>query len=169
MVRAFGISVGLALAVAACAPSYDPAGSSSDELSDGQQNAGYVLTETQVEALLMRAGFSGASVPRMVCIAKYSSGLNPLEIRSKSNGSWDVGLFMINTVHVGNTPGCPKTSNALFDLTANTQCARAVFEMHGVKGWPAYAENRVECENYRIDRTVAPAPASTIPAPVSTR
>src|SRR4029079_10244956 len=109
MVRAFLslLAVGL---LAACSPSIDESGTSSDGLTDGRR-----LTEPQVQTLLTRAAFPASAIPRMVCIAKYESGFNDLFARGKPNGTWDIGLFAINTVHAGNTPGCPVKADGLYD------------------------------------------------------
>lgn len=155
----------LVLSLFGCSSAVVDQGTSEDGLTDNSEQRSY--SEAQVEQLLLNAGFIPSVVPKMVCIGLYESGLNALAARSKKNGSWDLGLFMINTVHAGNTPGCPVRAEGLYDPQANAKCALGVHSMYGLKGWPSYVENRDVCEHYRINRTPT-VPQQTTPVTPTT-
>jgi len=69
--------------------------------------------------------------PIMLAIAKAESALNSFATNTdNSDGSVDVGIFQINSIH--------KYSGDLTDVDYNLQCAREVFNREGVGAWNAY-------------------------------
>ena len=66
---------------------------------------------------------------KALAIAKCESSLNPKAYNDKnSNGSWDAGLFQINSVH-------GYTVNHLMDLENNVKIARKIYDRQGWKPW----------------------------------
>ena len=67
----------------------------------------------------------------MIAVAKAESGLNPLATNRNTNGSRDIGLMMINSVH-GND------DLEMFDVDKNLAEARKVYEKQGITAWAAF-------------------------------
>ena len=67
----------------------------------------------------------------MIAIAKAESGLNPKAVNVNRNGSTDIGLFQINSVH-----GYDELS--LFDVKKNTEAAREIYDKQGLGAWVAF-------------------------------
>lgn len=123
------------------------------EADSAQLLAGRRLPESEVARLLRGAGFPESVVPEMVCTARHESALYEEATNRNRNGSIDRGLFQVNSVHVGGTPGCPSNGAALFDATVNTRCAYAIYRMQGLNAWYGYRRHRAECDRYTIGRT----------------
>lgn len=69
-----------------------------------------------------------------VAIAKCESGLRPNAFNGhNTNGTWDAGLFQVNTIH-----GIDKET--LFNAYANAGYAYAIYNEQGVQPW--YSSNR---------------------------
>lgn len=69
-----------------------------------------------------------------VAIAKCESGLRPDAFNGhNTNGTWDAGLFQVNTIH-----GIDKET--LFNPYANAGYAYAIYNEQGVQPW--YSSNR---------------------------
>lgn len=66
----------------------------------------------------------------MIAVAKAESGLNPLATNRNTNGSRDIGLFQINSVHGGD-------DLELFDVDKNLKVAREVYDKQGITAWSA--------------------------------
>lgn len=66
----------------------------------------------------------------MVAVAKAESNLNPYAANRNTNGSRDIGLFQINSVHGGN-------DLELFDVDKNIEAARKVYDKQGITAWSA--------------------------------
>lgn len=66
----------------------------------------------------------------MVAVAKAESNLNPYATNRNTNGSRDIGLFQINSVHGGN-------DLELFDVDKNIEAARKVYDKQGITAWSA--------------------------------
>jgi hypothetical protein len=68
----------------------------------------------------------------MKAIAQAESGMNPIASHKNINGSVDIGLFQINSVH-GND------QLELFDVDKNLAVARQVYEKQGLGAWSAFS------------------------------
>lgn len=130
---------------------------SSEESVDGEGSTaeqelrgGERLSPSNVASLLRQAGFPSNMVNRMVCTAKWESSFYTKATNKNRNGSIDRGLFQINSIHLGVTRGCPRSSSAIFDPLTNTRCALAIFEMQGIDAWYGYKAHRSECDRYRV-------------------
>jgi hypothetical protein len=64
----------------------------------------------------------------MVAVAKAESNLNPYATNRNTNGSRDIGIFQINSVHGGN-------DLELFDVDKNIEAARNVYDKQGITAW----------------------------------
>ncbi|AKU93750.1 hypothetical protein AKJ09_00414 [Labilithrix luteola] len=130
-------------------------GESEDHLLAGRR-----LSPSETAAHLRSAGFPENQIGRMVCTAKYESSFYERAQNKNTNRSVDRGLFQINSIHLGGTPGCPArgASDALWNAATNAKCAYAIFKLQGNNAWNGYKKHRSECDRY-------PAPSS---APVST-
>lgn len=67
----------------------------------------------------------------MIAIAKAESGMNPSAVNKNTNGSVDIGLFQINSIH-----GYDELS--LFDAEKNIKAAREVYDKQGIQAWAAF-------------------------------
>jgi hypothetical protein len=147
------------LAAVGCAA---PAPSEAEGHTASHQLAGRIIGEDELAGILRQVGFDEATVPKMICTAKYESSFHEEATNSNTNGSTDYGVFQINSIHVGSTAGCPSTTQELLDATANAQCAMGVFNIQGLEAWVAYKSHRSEC-----DAATAPAadPNAVDPGP----
>lgn len=68
----------------------------------------------------------------MMAIAQAESGMNPLASHKNTNGSVDIGLFQINSIH-------GKDQLELFDVDHNIEVARQVYEKQGLGAWVAFS------------------------------
>ena len=142
----------LGLAVLAAVGCSAPAPSEAEGHSASHQLAGRVIGEDELAGILRQVGFDEATVPKMICTAKYESSFHEQATNSNSNGTTDYGVFQINTIHINSTAGCPATARELLDATTNARCAFGVFNIQGLEAWVAYKSHRTEC-----DAATAPA------------
>ena len=109
-----------------------------DGPEDQEENRSDVMEEvsqlppdmTEVEKKICDTFTSDCKI--MIAIAHAESGLNPGSINTKNNnGSIDVGLFQINSIH-----GYSKAE--LLNVDFNLQIAKAVYDNQGITAWSAY-------------------------------
>jgi hypothetical protein len=122
-----------------------PAPSEAEGRTASHQLAGRVIGEDELAGILRQVGFDEATVPKMVCTAKYESSFHEQATNSNTNGTTDYGVFQINSIHVGSTAGCPGSAQELLDASTNAQCALGVFNIQGLDAWVAYKSHRAEC------------------------
>lgn len=67
----------------------------------------------------------------MIAIAKAESGMNPSAVNKNTNGSVDLGLFQINSIH-----GYDELS--LFDAKKNIKAASEVYDKQGLRAWSSF-------------------------------
>lgn len=67
----------------------------------------------------------------MIAVAKAESGLNPLATNRNTNGSRDIGIFQVNSVHGGD-------DLEMFDVDKNLVAAREVYDKQGITAWSAF-------------------------------
>ena len=127
----------------------EPIAESEDRLLAGRR-----LSTGEIARHLRAAGFPENRIGPMVCTAKYESSYYERASNRNRNGSSDRGLFQINSIHLGETRGCPSSANALWDAATNARCAKAIYDMQGLNAWYGYRKHRTECNNTR-------APASS--------
>jgi lysozyme C len=126
--------------------------------SQGKLLAGPRLSEGQIATLLRNAGFDEATVPKMVCTAKYESSFYERASHTNTNGTTDYGLFQINSIHLG-SGGCAKTASAVYDPSANAHCAHVIYSEQGLNAWYGYKRHSTECNHYRVQGD--PGPGAT--------
>lgn len=68
----------------------------------------------------------------MVAVAKAESGLNPLTVHKNTNGSRDIGIMQINSVH-------GEDDLEMMDVDKNLAVARKVYEKQGITAWAAFS------------------------------
>jgi cell wall-associated NlpC family hydrolase len=95
------------------------------------------LSARDVAALVKQAGFPSGDQATMVAIAKAESGFR-VEARGgpNRNGTYDYGLFQINSVHKYDTGRL--TSDAAY----NTSCAKKIYDSQGLRAWSTYNAGR---------------------------
>jgi C-type lysozyme/alpha-lactalbumin family len=152
---------------AGCAASaQDPDLSGEDGTAlDGESEAllaGRTVSQSETAQLLADAGFDDSVIAKMVCTAKHESSFRERATNKNRNGSLDRGLFQINSIHVGGTRGCPSSGDSLFTASVNAKCAKAIFDMQGIKAWYGYRSHKTECDNFKLaggapDPTPAPS------------
>ena len=96
-----------------------------DTLSTGTDRDGVAVVET-IEEKIAKAFPENPEM--MIAIAKAESGMNPKAMHTNTNGSIDIGLFQINSVH-----GHDQLS--LIDVDKNIEVAREVYEKQGLTAW----------------------------------
>jgi hypothetical protein len=138
-----GLVIPVVLAAVGCSA---PAPSEAEGRTASHQLAGRVIGEDELAGILRQVGFDEATVPKMVCTAKYESSFHEQATNSNTNGTTDYGVFQINSIHVGSTAGCPGSAQELLDATTNAQCALGVFNIQGLDAWVAYKSHRAECD-----------------------
>jgi hypothetical protein len=147
------IALAMLLGATACSsdgdPSLDDDAAGSSETREEPLLAGRKVPEAEIRRDLANAGFSADVIPKMVCTAKWESSFYERASNRNGNGSMDRGLFQINSIHIGGTPGCPSSSEALFDAATNTKCARAIYKMQGLRAWYGYRAHKRECDAAR--------------------
>lgn len=77
----------------------------------------------------------GSDCQIALAVAKAESGLREEAININSNGTIDMGIFQINSVH-WKKPGCNPKS--LLDGYKNTDCAYQIWKTQGWNPWVAY-------------------------------
>lgn len=87
--------------------------------------------------------------PRLLwCIAKVESGLNPYARNKNKNGTYDIGMMQINTVHLPTLSNYGITEQMLYDTRTNIYVGAWVLSKciakHGM------TKNGITCYNGRI-------------------
>lgn len=67
----------------------------------------------------------------MIAVAKAESGLNPLATNRNTNGTRDIGILMVNSVH-------GHDDLDMFDVDKNLAAARSVYDKQGITAWSAF-------------------------------
>ena len=67
----------------------------------------------------------------MIAVAKAESGLNPLTVHKNTDGSRDLGIMQINSVH-------GEDDLKMLDVDQNLAVARKVYEKQGITAWAAF-------------------------------
>lgn len=80
----------------------------------------------------------------MIAIARAESGMNPKAVNKNTNGSVDLGLLQINSIH-----GYDELS--LFDAEKNIKAAREIYDKQGIQAWAAF--NNGSYKKFLIDST----------------
>lgn len=93
-----------------------------------------IETETDTEAKICEA-FGVADCKMALAIMKAESGGKVEAYSVNTNGSIDVGLFQINSVHF-NTKGC--SLGEVVTEAGNIACALSIFQKSGWSPWVAY-------------------------------
>jgi hypothetical protein len=79
--------------------------------------------------------FGVADCKIAIAVAKAESGLGETKYHVNKDGSIDIGIFQINSVH-WSKPGC--SPKELFDAYKNVDCAYKIWEKQGWTPWVAY-------------------------------
>ncbi len=67
----------------------------------------------------------------MIAVAKAESGLNPLATNRNKNGTRDIGLMQINSIHgYGDLD--------MMDVDKNLDAARKIYDSQGITAWAAF-------------------------------
>lgn len=99
-----------------------------------------VLTPTQIAKVASDAGFPATELPTAVAVAYAESGGNPqAKGGPNKNGSYDYGLFQINSVH-----SQLLSSGDWADPAANARMAYQVWKGSGWKAWSTYNNGRYQ-------------------------
>jgi cell wall-associated NlpC family hydrolase len=97
------------------------------------------LSAAQVAALVKQAGFPTNDQATMVAICRAESGYRVDAIGGpNSNGTYDYGLFQINSVHGYDTRKL--TSDAAY----NTQAAKKIYDGQGLRAWAVYNSGKYQ-------------------------
>ena len=87
--------------------------------------------------------------PRLLwCVAKVESNHNPYAVGKNTNGTYDIGLMQINTVHLKGLARHGITKNMLFDPKTNVYVGAWV--MAGCIAKHGMTKNGITCYNGRI-------------------
>lgn len=88
-------------------------------------------------------GFDEYYIPRLFCIAKLESNLDPTATNTNRNKTFDVGLFQINSIWEN---VCHK-KEYLYDTEKNIDCAKIIVSKNGLKPWVTYRKYGKICED----------------------
>jgi hypothetical protein len=146
------IALAMLLGATACSGEGDASLDDEDDSSETREEpllAGRKVPESELRQLLANAGFTADVIPKMVCTAKWESSFYERASNKNGNGSTDRGLFQVNSIHIGGTPGCPTSAEALFNAATNAKCARAIYKMQGIRAWYGYRAHKRECDAAR--------------------
>lgn len=104
----------------------------SEHLSDAHADEGkdgtavdIVSTET-IEEKIAKAFPEAPEI--MIAVAKAESGMNPKAMHTNNNGSIDIGLFQVNSIH-----GYDQLE--LTKVEKNIEVARKVYDKQGLSAW----------------------------------
>lgn len=91
--------------------------------------------ETSVEGTIRK--YFGAGADTAIACAKAESGLRPQALNTKNkNGTWDSGLFQINSIHCGKLGlKGDECKEKLYDVETNVKMAKSI---HNNRGWNAW-------------------------------
>ena len=67
----------------------------------------------------------------MIAVAKAESGLDPMATNRNTNGTRDIGILMVNSVH-------GYDDLEMFDVDKNLAAAREVYDKQGITAWSAF-------------------------------
>lgn len=90
----------------------------------------------EVEAMV-RKYFGDKADEALICF-KSESGLRPTAVNySNRNGSWDIGLAQVNTIHCAKVKATSKTDcrDKLLDLETNIKVAKQIWDGRGWNAW----------------------------------
>jgi hypothetical protein len=90
----------------------------------------------------------GINPALLYAIAKAESGLNPNAVGNNTNGTQDIGLMQINTVHLNELAQQGISKNDLFDPTINTRVGAKVLKQCVDKHGASY--EALNCYNGKI-------------------
>lgn len=88
-----------------------------------------IVPLSATEELIAEAFGDQAKV--MLAIAKAESGLRADAINKNSNGTTDIGIFQINSIH-------GYDSQKLRNIEFNIQCAKEILDKQGLTAWSVY-------------------------------
>lgn len=89
---------------------------------------------------LNKKGIEDYYIPRLFCIAKLESNLDPYAINFNRNGTFDIGLLQINSLW-------QKICGAkLHEIETNISCANIVLKKQGLSAWVSYRKWGNLCE-----------------------
>lgn len=87
--------------------------------------------------------------PRLLwCVAKVESNLNPNAVNKNTNGTYDIGMMQVNTVHLPTLAKFGITKQALFDTRTNIFVGGWV--MAGCLKKHGMTRNGITCYNGRL-------------------
>ena len=89
------------------------------------------LNPRQIFALARNAGFDNGQAVTMTAIALAESGGDTAVTHRNSNGSLDVGLWQINSVHGYSTA-------SMQDPFQNARAAKAIYDSQGLNAWTVF-------------------------------
>lgn len=88
-------------------------------------------------AEIVRKYFGDIADEALTCF-KSESGLRPTAINySNRNGTWDIGLAQVNTIHCGKVGATNREDckNKLLDLETNVRIAKQIYDGRGFNAW----------------------------------
>ncbi len=121
-------------------------GSDTSQVSEVQGTiAGRKMSESEVRMVIINAGFPSTVINKMVCTAWYESNWHTASYNTNRNGSVDIGLLQINSIH---WKGCGATRTSLISPPTNAACGRKIFQTQGLSAWYAYRNHKARCDAY---------------------
>lgn len=69
----------------------------------------------------------------MIAVFKAESGLDPLAFHKNTNGSHDIGIAQINSIHGGD-------DLEMFDVDKNLKKAREIYDKQGISAWYGFTQ-----------------------------
>lgn len=92
--------------------------------------------------VLSKMNFREEEIPILYCISFLESNFDNRSFNWNSNGSFDIGLFQINSIWK------KKCKGNLFELENSIPCVRKILTLQGFKAWFAYREHKEVCDAF---------------------
>ncbi|XP_077289688.1 lysozyme-like [Arctopsyche grandis] len=112
-----------------------------------------VFTRCQLARELYKQNFQRSFLTNWVCLIENESDKDTAKVLRQSNGSYNYGIFQINSkkwCKIGKKGGtCNIACEALLndDITDDSACAQKIFELEGFKAWSGWMKR---CKNGRL-------------------
>lgn len=126
----------------------EPISATNQSTSNGQYQNNYSPYE-QTSNYFVEAGRYYNVDPRLLwCVAKVESNMNPTAINKNTNGTYDIGLMQINTIHLPTLAKFGITKEKLLD--PRTSASVGAWVMKGCIAKHGMTKNGITCYNGRI-------------------
>lgn len=108
------------------------------EVAHAEEIKPVVKTDASEDVEVVVRKYFGDIADKALTCFKSESGLRPTAINySNRNGTWDIGLAQVNTIHCGKVGASNREDckNKLLDLETNVRIAKQIYDGRGFNAW----------------------------------